>query len=66
MRQSNLMAQRLVALCLAGLMLFYSPLIDLFNRSVELSGLPLLHVYLFGVWAILIGLMAWIIERHKQ
>jgi len=51
-------SERLVALfVLGGLVLTY-PLLALFNRSGSVFGIPLLYVYLFGVWAALIALMA--------
>jgi hypothetical protein len=60
MRRSVLTRQRLAAVFLAGLLLFNYPLIALFDRPVEWLGIPLLYLYVFGVWAGLIGAMAWI------
>ena len=55
--------QRLIALaCLGGLLLNY-PLLSLFNTTRTLWGLPLLYAYLFVVWALLIGLIAVVVER---
>lgn len=56
-------AQKLVALFLLGCLLFSFPLLALFNGGGTLAGIPLLYVYLFGVWAVLIALMAWVVER---
>ena len=66
MRRSTLMGQRLVAVFLAGCFLYYSPVISLLDRPLELLGLPVLYLYLFGVWVVLIGLMAWIVEGSEQ
>lgn len=52
-----------MALFLTGLLLLYSPLVHLFDRPESWMGLPVLYVYLFGVWALLIGLAAWILSR---
>ena len=39
------------------------PLLSLFDVERSWGGVPVLYLYVFGVWAVLIGLMAWIIER---
>ena len=51
--------QRLVVVFLAGLLLFYSPVLVLFDRPGEWLGVPLLYWYLFAAWAALIGATAW-------
>jgi hypothetical protein len=50
--------QRLVALCLLGLLLFNYPLLALFNVPETVLGVPVLYAYIFAAWALLIGLMA--------
>ncbi len=50
--------QRLVALCLLGLLLFNYPLLALFNLPESVFGVPVLYAYIFAAWALLIGLMA--------
>jgi hypothetical protein len=55
---------RLVALCLLGLLLFNYPLLAVFNVPAMLFGIPVLYVYFFLAWAVLIGLMALVIERR--
>lgn len=50
--------QRLVALCMMGFLLFNYPVLALFNRPMLLFGIPLLYVYIFAAWALLIALMA--------
>lgn len=59
MRQS----QRLVALFLLGCLLFSFPLLALFNGGGTLLGIPLLYVYLFGAWGLLIVAMLLVVER---
>lgn len=66
MNRSNLTAQRLVAVFLLGFVLFNYPLIALFNKPYKVFDIPLLYFYLFAVWAWLIGLMVWVIERRKD
>lgn len=55
---------RLIALFLVGIALFNYPLLSLFNLHATLWGVPLLYVYMFGAWAVLIGLLARAIEHH--
>jgi hypothetical protein len=54
--------QRLVACCMLGLVLFNFPVLALFNVSGTLFGVPVLYAYLFLAWAILIGLIARVVE----
>jgi hypothetical protein len=62
----NLIGQRLVALLVLGWMLFNYPLLALFNDGRTWLGVPLLYAYLFGAWALFIGLLAWIVERKPK
>ena len=50
--------KRLVALFLLGCVLLNYPILSLVNLNILIFGLPLLYVYLFGVWCLLIGLTA--------
>ncbi len=63
MMRKGLAGQRLVAVFIAGVLLFNYPLLSLFDRPLRVFGLPLLHVYLFLCWGGLIALVAWIAER---
>jgi hypothetical protein len=54
----------LLALFAAGLVLFNFPLLIIFDRDATVLGLPLLPVALFAIWALLIGVLAWAIERR--
>jgi hypothetical protein len=58
----TLLSQRLIALFFAGLALFNFPLIALWDKAVTLWGIPLFPLALFLLWAVLIGLLAWISE----
>lgn len=66
MHHSLLIRQRLVALCLAGLLLLFSPVVMLFERPVAWLGIPLLYLYLFGIWAGLIAASAWILSAGRE
>lgn len=62
-RPSALLTQRLVALFAAALLLFNFPLLALWDREALVLGLPLFPAALFGVWALLITALAWLMER---
>lgn len=63
MANRTLWAQRLVALFLLGCLLFSYPLLALFDAGGEVFGVPRLFAYLFGAWALLIVLVALVVER---
>jgi hypothetical protein len=56
-------AQRLVALFVAGLLLFNFPLLALWDHDLQIAGLPLFPTALFLLWAVLIAALAWVVER---
>lgn len=62
MQGSLITGQRLVALFFVGLLLLNYPVLALFDRVVDLFGIPLLFIYIFFVWTCLIVVMAWLIE----
>ncbi len=66
MQRSTLTGQRLVAVFLVGFVLFNYPVLSLFDRTATLFGVPLVFAYLFLVWAGLILLMAWVVERRSD
>jgi hypothetical protein len=55
--------ERLAAICMLGCVLFNYPVLALFNQPRLIFGIPLLYAYLFVVWALLIGLLAVVVER---
>ena len=48
--------KRLVALFLLGCVLLNFPILSLVNLETLVLGFPLLYVYIFGVWCLLIAL----------
>ncbi len=58
MTRESKLNKRLVALFLLGCVLFNYPILSLFNLEIPIFGLPLLYVYVFGIWCLLIGLAA--------
>ncbi|MDD2666983.1 MAG: hypothetical protein PHI25_00325 [Zoogloea sp.] len=61
--KATLTGQRLVALFLLGWVLVNYPILSVFDVPRAWFGIPVLYLYVFGVWAAAIALMAWIIER---
>ena len=66
MIRPNIKGQRLAALFLLGLLLFNYPLLTLFAGSLRVFGIPVLYFYVFAVWALLIGLMALVVEKRDD
>ena len=66
MNHSGITGQRLAAVFLLGCALFNYPLLSLFNKPEKILDVPLLYIYIFGAWALLIGLMAYVIERRRE
>jgi hypothetical protein len=66
MKRSGMTGQRLVAIFLIGWLLLNYPILSLFTRSGDIAGIPLLYAYLFGIWTLLIALMALVVERMRN
>ncbi|CAI06217.1 hypothetical protein [Aromatoleum aromaticum] len=64
--RKGLAGQRLVAVFLTGVLLFNYPVLSLFDRPESFLGLPMLWVFLFGIWALLLVAVAWIVERGAR
>ncbi len=54
----------LIVLAIGGLLALNYPLLSLFDRDASVFGIPLPFMHLFVVWALLIGGIAILIERH--
>lgn len=63
--QRNTRNQWLVVLFGFGCLLFSFPLLELFNRATVWFGLPLIVLYLFCAWFIVIGLLFFVHERFR-
>lgn len=62
MNRHTLTGQRLFALFLIGHLVLNFPILSLFSTDGMVWGIPLLYVYLFFCWALLIAIMALVIE----
>ena len=57
--------QRLIALFILGCLLFNYPILSLFNVAAEFVGVPVLYAYIFAAWALLVTLMAFVVETRR-
>lgn len=64
MHRRILAGDRLIAAFLMGCVLFNYPVLSLFDRPIEVLEIPLVYVYVFSAWAVVVALMAWAIERR--
>ena len=58
-------SERSVALFLLGLIAFNPPILSIFSVESLVLGLPLLYLYLFAGWAVLI-LLAWLTAERGE
>jgi len=56
----RLKSARLLGVAALALLLFNYPMLALFDKPVLVAGVPLLWVYLFLGWALVIALVGWI------
>jgi hypothetical protein len=64
--RTALLRQRLLGLFAAALLLFNFPLLALWDRPVLVLGLPLFPLALFILWALLIVVLAWLMETSPD
>ena len=65
MDNRDIKGQRLIALFIFGCLLFNYPVLSLFNVPAEAFGVPVLYAYIFIAWALLVGLMALVVEARR-
>ena len=56
--------KRLVSLFLLGAVFFNYPLISIFNHKAYVLGFPVLYLYLFSLWLLMIVIMIVITTRR--
>ena len=66
MIRPSIKGQRLVALFLLGFLLLNYPLLNLFAGGNSILGIPVLYAFVFTVWALLIALMALVVEKRSD
>ena len=65
MDKHQVKGQRLVALSMLGFLVFNYPLLALFNDRGFFFGISVLYAYIFLSWALLILLIALVVEAEK-
>jgi hypothetical protein len=50
---------------LFGFIVFNYPILALFNLPAAVLGVPVLYAWIFCAWAVLIALMAWVVEKRE-
>lgn len=64
MNRPNIKSYRLAVVFILSSLVFNYPLLALFNHPTQVAGIPILYVYMFGAWALLVGLLALVVERR--
>lgn len=57
------LASAALFLVVLGVLLIMPPFTMLFDAHVRVASVPVKMLYLFGVWAVLIGLTRWLARR---
>lgn len=58
--------ERLSGLLILGLAVLNFPLLSIFSLHAFFCGIPVLYVYLFSVWALIIGAVAFVLRRSSE
>ena len=58
-------SHRLAALFAVGLVALFPPLLGAFNRPGSFLGIPILPLYLFTTWGVLV-LLGWLLTRGDK
>lgn len=66
MKRSRLFGRQLILIFCLGWLCFNYPLLSIFSKEVSVAGIPILYAFLFVVWIMLIGLMAFVMERRGR
>jgi hypothetical protein len=65
MQEHDRKGERLIALFIFGCVLFNYPVLSLFNVAAVVFGVPVLYAYIFAAWALLVALMALVVETRR-
>jgi hypothetical protein len=61
----DMTSHRLAALFAVGLVALFPPLLGAFNRPGSFLGIPILPLYLFTSWCVLV-LLGWLLTRGDK
>lgn len=59
-------AQKLIGIFFIFFILFNFPILNVFWKSSSVLGLPIIYLYIFTIWFLLILFMIWLIEFKKK
>jgi hypothetical protein len=62
MRRSDRSGERLAATFVLGWVLLNYPILSLFSRQGLVAGIPLLYLWVFTTWVLVIAILALVIE----
>jgi hypothetical protein len=65
-KHSSIFSGRLLGVFFLGCLLFNYPIFSLVNKDILLFGLPLLYVYLFTIWGVLIAFVYWVVRKDAE
>jgi len=66
MERPRRMHERLLAAFLFALLALNPPILSIFSARLFIFGIPLLYLYLFGVWAAMIAGLAWLSDLEPR
>lgn len=55
--------ERLIAMLIIGIIALNFPLLSLFSKAQLIFGIPVLYLYIFFIWMLLIFCLALVLER---
>jgi len=58
--------ERLLGLLIGGLLLLNFPLLSIFSVSAFFCGIPALYFYLFSIWALIVGVTAFVLRSRPS
>jgi len=65
MKIMEIATERLVAVFLFAVLVLNPPFLLIFDIPAQVAGIPVLYLYLFSIWAVLIVILALVVERSK-
>ena len=66
MTRPGAIGERLLALFLLGVLMFSPPLLKIFSIDTYFVGVPLLYLYLFIAWAVLVVIAASLARNRSE
>ena len=63
--KGKLIGQRLALIFLLRLILLNDPVLSLFDKGKNISGMPLIYLYLMVIWGALIALIGWTVVAGR-